>query len=75
MVSYIREKASMWKKILPYSVWASAVGSLVNAVASKIIAGEFHITYLTGLASLTDFDQMSSIFPVWMSMKLSRQRS
>jgi protein transport protein DSL1/ZW10 len=39
VVAYVREKAAMWKKILPYSAWASAVGSLANAVASKIING------------------------------------
>jgi centromere/kinetochore protein ZW10 len=31
----------MWKKILSYSAWASAVGSLVNTVAKKIISGVF----------------------------------
>jgi centromere/kinetochore protein ZW10 len=34
----------MWKKILPYSAWASAVGSLVNAVASKIISDVFDLS-------------------------------
>jgi centromere/kinetochore protein ZW10 len=28
----------MWKEILPYSAWASAVGSLVNTVATKIVS-------------------------------------
>lgn len=37
VVSYIRERARMWKVILPYSAWASAVGSLVNTMATKII--------------------------------------
>lgn len=36
----------MWKKILPYSAWASAVGQLVNAVASKIISDVFDLTGL-----------------------------
>jgi len=34
----------MWKKILPYSAWASAIGSLVNAVASKIISDVFDLS-------------------------------
>lgn len=44
VVAYIREKAAMWKKILPYSAWASAVGSLVNAVATKIINDVFDLS-------------------------------
>jgi len=34
----------MWKKILPYSAWASAVGSLVNTIASKIISDVFDLS-------------------------------
>lgn len=37
VISHIREKAKMWQEILPYSAWASAVGSLVNTVATKIV--------------------------------------
>jgi centromere/kinetochore protein ZW10 len=37
VVKHIRTVAAAWKDILAYSVWASAVGSLVNTVASKII--------------------------------------
>lgn len=34
---HIRTMATQWRAILPYSVLASALGSLVNKVASKII--------------------------------------
>ncbi|KAH8598209.1 hypothetical protein B0O99DRAFT_616160 [Bisporella sp. PMI_857] len=35
--SHICSTAARWKPILPYSVWASAVGALANSLASKII--------------------------------------
>lgn len=35
--------AASWKPILAYSAWASSVGSLVNSVASKIIADVFDL--------------------------------
>jgi len=37
VVIHIRTMATQWRAILPYSVLASALGSLVNKVASKII--------------------------------------
>jgi len=37
VVIHIRTLAMQWKAVLPYSVLASALGSLVNKVASKII--------------------------------------
>ena len=44
MKSHIREQAALWEKILPYSAWASATGSLVNAVATKLISDIFDLT-------------------------------
>src|SRR3954452_13015806 len=44
VISHIRSIAATWKKILPYSAWASAVGSLVNAVATKIITDVFDLS-------------------------------
>lgn len=38
---HIRSTSETWKKVLSYSAWASAVGSLVNAVAKKIISDVF----------------------------------
>jgi centromere/kinetochore protein ZW10 len=40
----IRERHAAWVKILPWSACASAIGSLVNAVASKLIADIFDLT-------------------------------
>jgi centromere/kinetochore protein ZW10 len=40
----IRERHAAWVKILPWSACASATGSLVNAVASKLIADIFDLT-------------------------------
>lgn len=41
MIIHIRTTSETWKKVLSYSAWASAVGSLVNAVAKKIISDIF----------------------------------
>lgn len=41
VIMHIRSTSELWKKILAYSAWASAVGSLVNAVAKRIIADVF----------------------------------
>lgn len=41
VIKHIRNTAALWEKILPYSAWASAVGSLVNAVANKLINDVF----------------------------------
>lgn len=41
---YIKEMARSWKEILTYSSWASAVGTLLNTVASKIIADVFDLS-------------------------------
>ncbi|KAE9366406.1 centromere/kinetochore protein-like protein zw10 [Stipitochalara longipes BDJ] len=41
---HIRTQAALWEKILPYSAWASATGSLVNAVATKLISDVFDLT-------------------------------
>ena len=38
VILHIRQTSETWKKVLAYSAWASAVGSLVNAVAKKIIS-------------------------------------
>jgi centromere/kinetochore protein ZW10 len=44
VVEHIRDKSTRWKKILPYSAWASAIGSLVNAVATNIISDVFDLS-------------------------------
>lgn len=44
VIAHIRTTAALWDAILPYSAWASAVGSLVNAVASKLIADVFDLS-------------------------------
>ncbi|KAI6708496.1 hypothetical protein JHW43_008968 [Diplocarpon mali] len=44
VVSHIRTTAALWEKILPYSAWASATGSLVNTVASKLINDVFDLS-------------------------------
>jgi len=41
---HIRTQAALWEKILPYSAWASATGSLVNAVATKLITDVFDLS-------------------------------
>ncbi|KAH8754433.1 hypothetical protein BGZ57DRAFT_933673 [Hyaloscypha finlandica] len=41
---HIRSQAALWEKILPYSAWASATGSLVNAVATKLISDVFDLS-------------------------------
>ncbi len=38
VIQYVRDQAKIWKYILPYSAWASATGSLVNAIAGRIIS-------------------------------------
>ncbi|KAK5630994.1 hypothetical protein RRF57_006709 [Xylaria bambusicola] len=37
-VTYVRSTAASWSKILARSAWSQAVGSLVDTIASKIIA-------------------------------------
>ncbi|CZS94014.1 uncharacterized protein RAG0_04056 [Rhynchosporium agropyri] len=44
VIKHIRTTATLWYKILPYSAWASATGSLVNAVATKLISDVFDLT-------------------------------
>ncbi|KAL2068605.1 hypothetical protein VTL71DRAFT_14942 [Oculimacula yallundae] len=44
VIKHIRDEAALWHKILPYSAWASATGSLVNAVATKLISDIFDLT-------------------------------
>jgi centromere/kinetochore protein ZW10 len=41
VIIHIRKTSESWKDVLSYSAWASAVGSLVNAVAKKIISDVF----------------------------------
>ncbi|KAH7408986.1 centromere/kinetochore protein-like protein zw10 [Cadophora sp. MPI-SDFR-AT-0126] len=41
---HVRTQAALWEKILPYSAWASATGSLVNAVATKLITDVFDLS-------------------------------
>jgi centromere/kinetochore protein ZW10 len=41
VIIHIRKMSETWKKVLSYSAWASAVGSLVNTVAKKIISDVF----------------------------------
>ncbi|PMD15693.1 centromere/kinetochore protein-like protein zw10 [Hyaloscypha hepaticicola] len=47
VISHIRTQAALWEKILPYSAWASATGSLVNAVATKLVSDIFDLTDLS----------------------------
>lgn len=42
-MKHIQTVAASWKPILAYSAWASSVGSLVNALASKIITDVFDL--------------------------------
>lgn len=44
VVQHIRDTAALWIKILPYSAWASATGSLVNAIATKLITDIFDLS-------------------------------
>jgi centromere/kinetochore protein ZW10 len=44
VIGHIRSQAELWNTILPYSAWASATGSIVNAVASKLISDVFDLT-------------------------------
>ncbi|KAH7306101.1 centromere/kinetochore protein-like protein zw10 [Rhexocercosporidium sp. MPI-PUGE-AT-0058] len=44
VIKHIRAEAALWQKILPYSAWASATGSLVNAIATKLINDVFDLT-------------------------------
>ncbi|KAB8305170.1 hypothetical protein EYC80_004461 [Monilinia laxa] len=46
VISHINQQSASWKEILPYSTWASAVGTLVNTVATKIINDVFELTDL-----------------------------
>jgi centromere/kinetochore protein ZW10 len=43
-VAHIRGKSKAWKAILSYSAWASAIGSLVNTIAVKMIADVFDLS-------------------------------
>jgi centromere/kinetochore protein ZW10 len=38
VIQHVRDQAKIWKDILPYSAWASATGSLVNAIAGRVIS-------------------------------------
>ncbi|EHK99828.1 putative Centromere/kinetochore protein zw10 like protein [Glarea lozoyensis 74030] len=44
VISYIRDKCKDWTKLLTWSTLASAIGSLVNSVASKLITDIFELT-------------------------------
>jgi len=44
VISHVREQAAVWRGILPYSAWASAAGSLVNTIATRIISDVFDLT-------------------------------
>ncbi|PBP25192.1 centromere kinetochore protein [Diplocarpon rosae] len=57
VISHIRTTAALWKKILPYSAWASATGSLVNTIASKLIADVFDLSDI----SVDDAERMATI--------------
>ncbi|KAA8575868.1 hypothetical protein EYC84_004955 [Monilinia fructicola] len=46
VISHINQQSASWKEILPYSTWASAIGTLVNTVATKIINDVFELTDL-----------------------------
>lgn len=46
VVGHINQQSTSWKEILPDSTWASAVGTLVNTVATKIINDVFELTDL-----------------------------
>ena len=46
IIEHIQQEAASWKEILPYSTWASAVGTLVNTVATKIIDDVFDLSDL-----------------------------
>ncbi|QSZ29804.1 hypothetical protein DSL72_004322 [Monilinia vaccinii-corymbosi] len=46
VISHIKQQSASWKEILPYSTWTSAVGTLVNTVATKIINDVFDLTDL-----------------------------
>lgn len=41
VITHIKNTSEAWKNVLSYSAWASAVGSLVNTVAKKIISDVF----------------------------------
>lgn len=67
VVTHIRTVAAAWKPILAYSAWASSVGSLVNAVASKLITDVFDLNDVsvdeaeriaTIIAKVTKFDDL-----------------
>ncbi|KAI1002836.1 hypothetical protein K3495_g5370 [Podosphaera aphanis] len=38
-----RDLAALWEKVLPYSIWASAIGSIVNVAAMKLINDVFDL--------------------------------
>ncbi|KAF7932012.1 uncharacterized protein EAE97_009033 [Botrytis byssoidea] len=46
VIGHIKQQSASWKEILPSSTWASAVGTLVNTVATKIISDIFELTDL-----------------------------
>ncbi|KAF7921012.1 hypothetical protein BELL_0216g00150 [Botrytis elliptica] len=46
VIGHINQQSASWKEILPSSTWASAVGTLVNTVATKIITDIFELTDL-----------------------------
>ncbi|KAI1753550.1 hypothetical protein F4782DRAFT_80741 [Xylaria castorea] len=43
-ISYVRTTAASWSKILAQSAWSQAVGSLVDTIASKVIADVMDLT-------------------------------
>lgn len=44
VIRHIRHTAAAWEKILAYSAWVSATGSLVNAIATNLVADVFDLT-------------------------------
>ncbi|CCD42975.1 putative centromere kinetochore protein zw10 protein [Botrytis cinerea BcDW1] len=46
VIGHINQQSASWKEILPSSTWVSAVGTLVNTVATKIISDIFELTDL-----------------------------
>ncbi|KAF7870174.1 uncharacterized protein EAF02_009364 [Botrytis sinoallii] len=46
VIGHINQQSASWKEILPSSTWASAVGTLVNTEATKIITDIFELTDL-----------------------------
>jgi centromere/kinetochore protein ZW10 len=68
VMKHIRTVAAAWKPILAYSAWASAIGSLVNTVASKIISDVFDLEDVSAdgansiAASISDIIKINDLF-------------